>query len=51
MVVEDADAARQFLLDRGVEVGPVEDYPWGRFTGFADPDGNTWALQQIVRPE
>ncbi|MEK8226581.1 hypothetical protein NKG05_11565 [Oerskovia sp. M15] len=27
---------------------PVEDLPWGRFTYFADPDGNTWALQQLV---
>jgi predicted enzyme related to lactoylglutathione lyase len=49
MVVEDADAAREELLRRGVEVGEVEEYPWGRFVNFADPDGNRWAVQQIVR--
>ncbi|RXR22722.1 glyoxalase [Oerskovia turbata] len=48
IVVPDADEARQHLLDRGVDAPPVEDLPWGRFTYFADPDGNTWALQQIV---
>ncbi|QDW61870.1 VOC family protein [Oerskovia sp. KBS0722] len=48
IVVPDADEARQHLLDRGVDAPPVEDLPWGRFTYFADPDGNTWALQQLV---
>ena len=48
VVVPDADEARQHLLDHGVAAPPVEDLPWGRFTYFADPDGNTWALQQIV---
>ena len=50
MVVADADAARKELADRGVEVSEVDDQPWGRFVYFADPDGNTWTLQQIVRP-
>jgi len=50
MVVADADAARKELAGRGVEVSEVDDQPWGRFVYFADPDGNTWALQQIVRP-
>jgi catechol 2,3-dioxygenase-like lactoylglutathione lyase family enzyme len=50
MVVADADAAHKELADRGVEVSEVDDQPWGRFVYFADPDGNTWALQQIVRP-
>ena len=49
-VVEDADAARAELLERGVEASEVDDQPWGRFVTFSDPDGNTWALQQIVRP-
>jgi hypothetical protein len=26
----------------------VEDLPWGRFVFFADPDGNRWAVQQLV---
>jgi catechol 2,3-dioxygenase-like lactoylglutathione lyase family enzyme len=50
MVVADADAARKELAERGVEVSEVDDQPWGRFVYFADPDGNTWSLQQIVRP-
>jgi len=47
LVVEDADGARAELLDRGVEVGEVEEFPWGRFVYFADPDGNSWAVQQL----
>lgn len=47
VVVDDADAAREHLLARGVEASPVEDFPWGRFTGFADPDGNQWSVQQL----
>lgn len=45
--VDDADAAREFLLSRGVEAGEVEEHAWGRFTGFRDPDGNEWAVQQL----
>jgi len=48
VVVEDADAARAELLERGVEVGEVQEFPWGRFVFFSDPDGNGWAVQQIV---
>ena len=48
MVVEDADAARAELLGRGVEVSEVEEFPWGRFVFFKDPDGNGWAVQQLV---
>jgi catechol 2,3-dioxygenase-like lactoylglutathione lyase family enzyme len=47
LVVENADAAREELLGRGVEVGDVQEFPWGRFVFFADPDGNTWSVQQI----
>jgi predicted enzyme related to lactoylglutathione lyase len=50
MVVPDADKAREHLLERGVEASEVQELPWGRFVFFADPDGNTWSLQQIVRP-
>jgi len=50
MVVEDADAAHRELSGRGVEVGEVQDFPWGRFVFFSDPDGNGWAVQQIVTP-
>ncbi len=48
MVVDDADAAREELAGRGVEVSDVQDFPWGRFVFFADPDGNAWAIQQLV---
>ena len=47
LVVEDIEAARAELAGRGVEVSDVQDFPWGRFVFFADPDGNAWALQQI----
>jgi predicted enzyme related to lactoylglutathione lyase len=50
LVVEDADAAHAELSGRGVEVSGVQDFPWGRFVFFQDPDGNGWAVQQIVRP-
>jgi catechol 2,3-dioxygenase-like lactoylglutathione lyase family enzyme len=46
IVVEDAVAARQQLISRGVEASEVDEQPWGLFVYFADPDGNTWALQQ-----
>jgi predicted enzyme related to lactoylglutathione lyase len=48
IVVEDADVAHAELKARGVEVGDVQDMPWGRFVFFSDLDGNSWALQQIV---
>jgi catechol 2,3-dioxygenase-like lactoylglutathione lyase family enzyme len=47
MVVEDAESARTELAGRGVEVSDVQDFPWGRFVFFADPDGNGWALQEL----
>jgi predicted enzyme related to lactoylglutathione lyase len=51
MVIADADAAHALLTERGVDISPVDDQPWGRFVYFSDPDGNTWALQQIVIPD
>jgi catechol 2,3-dioxygenase-like lactoylglutathione lyase family enzyme len=50
VVVEDVVAARAALAGRGVDVSEVQDFPWGRFVFFADPDGNRWAVQQINRP-
>lgn len=47
MVIEDADAARTELSGRGVGVSDVDEQPWGRFVYFSDPDGNSWALQQL----
>ena len=50
LVVDDADAAHADLSGRGVEVSDVQEFPWGRFVFFADPDGNQWAVQQTVTP-
>ena len=47
LVVADIEAARAELLERNVEVGEVQDFPWGRFVFFSDPDGNTWSVQQL----
>jgi predicted enzyme related to lactoylglutathione lyase len=47
LVVEDVRAARDHLAERGVEVGDVQDFPWGSFVFFKDPDGNDWAVQQL----
>jgi len=46
MVVPDAAAARQQLIDHGVQASDVDVQPWGSFVYFSDPDGNTWSLQQ-----
>jgi len=47
MVVPDVYAARAELVERGVEVSEVQVFPWGSFVFFSDPDGNSWAVQQI----
>jgi catechol 2,3-dioxygenase-like lactoylglutathione lyase family enzyme len=47
LVVSDIHAARAELADRGVEVGEVQEFPWGSFVFFRDPDGNGWSVQQI----
>jgi len=44
--VTDIEAAHADLTERGVEVSPIDDMPWGSFVFFADPDGNRWAVQQ-----
>jgi catechol 2,3-dioxygenase-like lactoylglutathione lyase family enzyme len=47
LVVDDIEAAHADLAGRGVEVSEVQDFPWGRFVFFQDPDGNSWSVQQI----
>ena len=47
MVVSEIQEARDELIRRGAEVSEIEVLPWGSFVFFSDPDGNTWALQQI----
>ena len=55
LVVADAQAAREELTDRGVECSEImkfDERDGGTFFGFSDPDGNTWAVQQLkVRGE
>jgi catechol 2,3-dioxygenase-like lactoylglutathione lyase family enzyme len=47
VVVASADDAHADLTARGVECSPIDEQPWGRFVFFADPDGNTWSVQQL----
>jgi catechol 2,3-dioxygenase-like lactoylglutathione lyase family enzyme len=47
MVVSDIHAAHDELAGRGVEVSDVQEFPWGAFVFFSDPDGNRWAVQQL----
>ncbi|MPY91554.1 MAG: glyoxalase [Acidimicrobiia bacterium] len=47
MVVSDIAAAHAELAGRGVEVSDVQEFPWGSFVFFSDPDGNSWAVQQL----
>jgi predicted enzyme related to lactoylglutathione lyase len=47
LVVSDIQLAHQTLSQRGVEVGEVQEFPWGSFVFFSDPDGNRWSVQQI----
>ena len=57
LVVSDIQAARAELLERGVEVTPVQHFegggmvdgpgePWNSFVHFSDPDGNSWVVQE-----
>ncbi|WP_242089685.1 VOC family protein, partial [Microbacterium lacticum] len=48
VVVADADAALAQLRAVGVDAEGVEELDWGRFVSFRDPDGNRWALQELV---
>jgi catechol 2,3-dioxygenase-like lactoylglutathione lyase family enzyme len=47
VVVDSAAAVRDALVAKGVEVSDVQEFPWGTFVYFADPDGNGWAVQEM----
>ncbi len=49
LVVADVAAVREELMGRGVETGEVDVQAWGKFIYFADPDGNTWAIQELPK--
>ena len=51
LCVADAEAARAELLSRGVEASEItvfDERDGGTLFGFSDPDGNTWAVQQLT---
>lgn len=48
LVVPSAEQARRELAERGVEAGEVQEFPWGRFVFFSDPDGNRWSVQELL---
>lgn len=47
--MSNADEALADLRARGVEAQGVDEQPWGRFVYFADPDGNTWSVQELPK--
>ena len=47
LVVADIEAAHAELTERGIEVSEIQDFDWGSFVFFSDPDGNGWAVQQV----
>ncbi|MDN5855782.1 MAG: VOC family protein [Actinomycetia bacterium] len=48
LVVTDIERAYAELNERGVDVSEIQDFPWGRFVYFSDPDGNGWSVQQAL---
>lgn len=51
VVVTDIEEAEREFKSRGIDISPIDDQAWGRFIYFADPDGNKWAVQEIVIPD
>jgi len=50
LVVTDIAAARTVLAGRGVEISEIDDLGGGvKYAYFGDPDGNSWALQEIPK--
>lgn len=51
MVVKDVRALREQLAERNVPISDIDEQQWGTFAYFADPDGNTWTLQELPKYE
>jgi catechol 2,3-dioxygenase-like lactoylglutathione lyase family enzyme len=51
LVVPDIEVAHSELAERGVDVSDVQQFPWGSFVFFSDPDGNGWAVQELPARE
>jgi catechol 2,3-dioxygenase-like lactoylglutathione lyase family enzyme len=47
VVIPNADDALAHLRSNGVDAQGVDEQAWGRFVTFADPDGNSWTLQEL----
>ena len=47
LVVDDINQAREELVNRGVQIGEVDDLGGIKYARFNDPDGNSWLLQEI----
>ena len=48
--VDDIEAEHARLSGLGVELTPIDEQPWGRFSMLRDPDGNGWILTQLTDP-
>lgn len=49
LVVNDIEAARAELVDRGVDVGEIDDSAGSvRYASFSDPDNNSLVLQEMA---
>ena len=51
LAIDDIDAEHARLSGLGVDVTPIDEQPWGRFTMLKDPDGNGWILTQMAHPD
>lgn len=49
LVVDDIDHVRDHLLRKEVAVSDVQDMGGVKYAYFSDPDGNSWALQELQR--
>jgi catechol 2,3-dioxygenase-like lactoylglutathione lyase family enzyme len=49
LVVDDIEAARALLVSSDVDVSEVTDMGGIKYAYFSDPDGNSWALQELHR--
>lgn len=47
LVVSDISAVREALVGRGVDLSDVDDMGGVKYAHFSDPDGNSWALQEV----
>lgn len=49
LVVDDIEVARAALAARGVQPSEIDDMGGVKYCYFSDPDGNSWALQELAR--